>query len=129
VATYAEVFGKLLVFDRDAIALGQYWRYLTGHFVHFTTLHLLSNMIAFSIGLALLYIHKYKKLFSLLLISSFVISIYVQIWESSISIFGGFSGIAYAFIYMGALMAMQQKKTISFIPLAIIILLPVKIRN
>lgn len=36
---------EILIFDRDAIAAGQIWRLVTGHFVHCDSEHLLLNLL------------------------------------------------------------------------------------
>jgi rhomboid family GlyGly-CTERM serine protease len=46
--------GALLIYDRTAIARGEVWRLITGHWVHFSVGHLVTDFIAFSLGIALL---------------------------------------------------------------------------
>ena len=39
-------------YNRDAIANGEYWRLITGHFIHLNNMHLLLNMLG--VGLVLM---------------------------------------------------------------------------
>ena len=43
----APVLGQVLVYDRTAILSGQVWRLITGNWVHFSTNHLVYDLLAF----------------------------------------------------------------------------------
>ena len=98
------------VFDRGAIANGELWRLVTGHWVHSDPLHALWNIAAL-IVLGLLF---ERDLRSLLLMSLFVGTITVDVWlwwgGSSPAYYCGLSGILNSLLIVGLVRYWREYK-------------------
>ena len=83
-----------LIFDRAAILDGQVWRLFTGHWVHFSGSHLLYDLVALAVIGWIIESKSLPRFGSFCLITPFVISIALLVFEPSIAFFGGLSGLA-----------------------------------
>lgn len=98
----------LLRWDRQAITHGEYWRLLTGHFVHLNASHWLLNMMGWVLSWAL-----YVKLMTLrrwlILISaaSIAISLGMFVLNTDLGYYVGFSGTLHAVFIAGALLEIR----------------------
>ncbi|WKD49383.1 rhombosortase [Microbulbifer spongiae] len=114
------------IFDRHALLGGEIWRILTGHFVHFSYIHLLYNLSAFGIVGYMIEKKNYSNLYLLYFFMSLCTSISLLIFKPGMAYYGGLSGIVYGFLYYCALMGIndaQPWKTVSFL---ILFFLPIK---
>ena len=84
--------GELLQYDRLAIASGEVWRLLTGHFVHWSPEHALYSLGTFA-GLGLLLARRDRRLLGWTVLLS-VLSISAALWFTAPEIqqFRGLSG-------------------------------------
>ena len=95
---------RWLIWDRDAINAGQWWRLVSAHVMHVDSRHLVFNMM----GLLLLVDMvcqemTARELASLLLISALGISGSLLHWQSSLQWYVGLSGVLYGLWAAGAL--------------------------
>lgn len=126
-ATYLPGLSSALIFDRDAIIKGEFWRILTGHFVHFSPSHIAYDIFSFGIAGCLIEKSRYPCFSWLILWLALSISMSLLLLEPDMRYYGGLSGISFGALYYCALMGMKESspwRTICFLMLAI---LPIKI--
>ena len=83
----------VLAFDRDALAAGAWWRVVTGHFVHWTTNHLVWDLGAFLV-LGGLIERRSRREFGLTLVSAAAaISAGVWLFAPQLETYRGLSGL------------------------------------
>ncbi len=87
-----------LLYDRQAIFSGQFWRILTGHWVHFSNSHLIYNLMGFAIAGSMIEHRHYPGLALLYVMSSGFIGIGLLIFEPNLDYYAGISGVTYAAI-------------------------------
>ena len=81
-----------LILDRIALSYGEFWRVLTGHFVHFNFDHLFWDLTAFIIfGMVIELMHP-KHLIPSLLLSCAAVSMWVVFGQNEIFAYAGLSG-------------------------------------
>jgi rhomboid family GlyGly-CTERM serine protease len=101
-------FSPSLVFERREIAQGEYWRLVTGHWVHFSVQHLVYNLLALGIAGWLIEWHGFPHFGLLCALSALVIGLSLFVFEPRIQCYGGLSGIATAAIIYLALHSATQ---------------------
>ncbi len=94
----------LLSYQRAAIAAGQYWRILTGHFVHLNLAHAFMN----GAGVVMLAVFLRQELrrrywWAVLVLSPFVISLGLWFRQPDLLAYVGFSGVLHGLLYLGVL--------------------------
>lgn len=82
-----------LEFDRIALARGELWRLLTGHFVHFDASHLAWDAGAFTLLAGLLPAQSLRRWLVLIIGSALFISTGVWMLQPQFEIYRGLSGI------------------------------------
>jgi rhomboid family GlyGly-CTERM serine protease len=82
----------LLQFDRSAIVAGQWWRLLTGNFVHYGWYHLLANLGTFA-ALCWMAVHRSRAVAAVVLLSALAIGIAVFVGAQEITVYRGVSGV------------------------------------
>lgn len=91
-----------LVYDRAAVLAGEWWRIVTGHFVHYSWAHLTNNLMALVPPAWLIETRYRRDGLPLLLGASAAIGIALLIGEPGIAEFRGASGVAFALLgYVG----------------------------
>ncbi len=91
---YADGFGSL----QDSLARGQLWRFITPAFIHFGFMHLLFNSLwIWVLGRRLELYLRWRRYLILFFVSALVANLSQYIW-TGISLFGGMSGVIYAFV-------------------------------
>ena len=96
-------------FDRELIHQGQYWRFVTAHFVHLNFNHLILNLLGLS--LVLLIVDKTWSLWAwlILIISSALIqSICFYYLLTNVSAYVGFSGVIHSLYVAGSVFLLTQ---------------------
>ncbi len=103
---------ELLIYDRDAIAQGQWWRLITGALTHFSMVHLASNLLTLlAIAWPANFLRPHEVL-ALSTLTSLAAGIYLYCAEPSIIYFAGLSGICSA-LYCYAVLRMEQAGRVS----------------
>lgn len=102
-----------LAYLRDAIANGQWWRLLTGHYVHFTLYHALMNAAGLVL-VCLLLLNKQSLLFFCGINIALPVLISLGLWWlfRDIDQYRGYSGVIYGLISAGLVLEWQQNKSI-----------------
>jgi rhomboid family GlyGly-CTERM serine protease len=83
-----------LVYDRPAILSGEIWRMFTGHWVHFSTSHLVYDLLAFGIAGWIIESQKLPHFGWLCLLAPWLISVVLLLFEPQMKLFGGLSALA-----------------------------------
>ncbi len=106
----SQFFQNELVFQRDLIEQGQWWRILSGNLVHANYPHLALNVIGLWI-FSLLFIDSLSvKTFTFsLFFLSFCVGFGLYFFNPELFRYYGFSGILYGLFLIGAIAAIRQK--------------------
>lgn len=100
-----------LNFDRYAINNGQYWRILSGHFLHTNYVHLILN----SVGLCLIWmLHgdyaNYKNFTINFCVLGVGISVLILLFSPHIILYVGLSGVLHGMFVWGSLVDIKHKR-------------------
>ena len=95
-ASASPVLADWLVWDRAAIAAGQWWRLITGHFVHFSLRHLICDALAVGVAGWLIETRAQQSLAFVVLAAALAIDVTIALMCPAVRFYGGLSGIAYA---------------------------------
>jgi rhomboid family GlyGly-CTERM serine protease len=117
----------LLVFDRAAIAHGEWWRLVTGHWVHFTAAHLLYNLVVLAVAGAIVEIRGYGNLAALVLLAAVLIGALLYLAEPGMVRYGGLSGIATAVVMSLALHGLGDRPPWRYLSLIVLAALTAKL--
>lgn len=98
----------MLVFDRQAITQGEWWRLFSGHWVHSDAEHLLWNLGALLVLGTLLEFHARIHVVPLMLVSSLAIDAWLWWFAPELTFYCGLSGILNAL--MSALLYLQWRQ-------------------
>ncbi len=90
--------GSLLVFDREAIAQGEWWRLWTGNLVHFSATHLGYDLLALLVAGVIVERDGAACYAALLAVSALVIGLVVLATLPALRYFGGLSGVVVAVV-------------------------------
>ena len=95
---------ELLRYERAAVLQGQYWRLLTGHFVHGSGQHLLLNAVGLGL-IAALFPREYSVRGWLLILASSIVTIDLGFvfLEPQLEWYVGLSGVLHGALAAGAL--------------------------
>jgi len=100
----------MLVYDRPAILSGEFWRLFTGHWVHFSTRHLIYDTGAFAIAGWMIESRGHKNFGWLCLVSPLLIGISLLLFTPNLARFGGLSGMATAAVTYSALAGLDGER-------------------
>jgi rhomboid family GlyGly-CTERM serine protease len=97
-----------LVYDRSAILSGEVWRMFTGHWVHFSTTHLLYDLLAVGIAGWIIETRRLPHFGWLCLLAPWLISAVLLAFEPQMKYFGGLSALATTAIVYLALFGLHD---------------------
>ena len=98
-----------LVYDRSAILSGEIWRMFTGHWVHFSTSHLLYDSLALAIAGWIIETQRLPNFGWLCLLTPWLISGVLLLVEPHMERFGGLSALAATAVVYLALCGLHEK--------------------
>lgn len=117
---FAESLGAL-AYKRTAIANGQWWRLLSGHFVHFTLYHTAMNAIGLLLVSAVL---LYRQTLFLILSINLCLPIFIGLglwwFHQDIDQYRGYSGVLYGLIAAGLILEWKTNKGLYGIALLLV---------
>ena len=102
-------------YNRDAIANGEYWRLITGHFIHLNDVHLLLNMLG--VGLVLMLFDNVLAIWQwlvVLLASAFIISVLMYFNLPQVQGYVGLSGVIHGLYVLATMQLLAQPKERNF---------------
>jgi rhomboid family GlyGly-CTERM serine protease len=91
-----------LIFDRSAIRQGQWWRWMTGHIVHLSPIHLITDGMAFGVVATILEMVR-PRFWVLLITTGAAISAFLWWALPGLALYGGLSGLAYGLAVYAAI--------------------------
>lgn len=95
---------NLLIYNRNLVLDGQYWRLITGHFLHSNVNHFLLNSAAVALLWALHgEYYNYCNYLMIFITSALICSLGIYWFSSDILLYVGLSGILHGFFVWGAL--------------------------
>ncbi|MEE9491911.1 MAG: rhombosortase [Gammaproteobacteria bacterium] len=123
---FLQSFQSQLIFHREAIHAGEFWRILTGSFVHTNYFHLFLNLagIVFIAFLFKDYL-SVKTFYVSLFLTSLTVGIGLYCFNKPLQWYAGLSGSLYGLYIVSASFALRSKDYISSLP--IIIGIPAKL--
>src|SRR5580692_5128194 len=83
-----------LVYDRAAICSGEIWRMFTGHWIHFSSSHLVYDLLALGVAGWIIEAKGLPHFAPLCLIAPWLISAALLVLEPHLEVFGGLSALA-----------------------------------
>lgn len=100
---------EMLVYDRQAIQVGEVWRLLSGHLVHFSLSHLVGDLLVFGVAGYLIERQLGRQVGWLYLAMDTAIGSALWVLDPALVRFGGLSGLAYGNVfYVAASMAHRR---------------------
>jgi len=99
---------EALVYDRPAILSGEIWRLVTGHWVHFSTGHLLWNAAVLVAAVWIGSRRGYRLIAPLLLVAAAAIGLGLLVLQARLERYGGLSGLAMASTFYVALLGLRE---------------------
>lgn len=119
--------GGSLVYERQAILEGELWRLVTGHLVHFSSLHLAADLLVFGGAGLLIEREQGGRAAYLYLTTAGVIGCALLLFEPQLDRFGGLSGLAYGSVVYLAMSNLRRRGSGSAIALVVLTVLPLKL--
>lgn len=110
-----------LVYDRSAILSGEIWRMFTCHWVHFSTSHLVYDLMALGIAGWIIETQKLPHFGWLCLLTPWLISAILLLFEPQMKLFGGLSALATTSIVYLALFGLHDAAPWRWICLATLV--------
>lgn len=101
---------ELLVYQRDAISDGQWWRLITGHWVHCDSQHLMWDLLGLGVLTLLFEKQPLKLLIGVVSGATLVINIWLWFALPWLEEYCGLSGILNALLGAGLLMFWRQSE-------------------
>jgi len=98
----------LLAYDRHAILSGEWWRMVTGHWVHFSAQHFLYDAAAFGIAGWMIESRNHRNFGWLCALATLIISAAMLLCNPQLQICGGLSGLATAAVVFLALNGLEE---------------------
>lgn len=89
-------WSEALVYDRFAVAHGEVWRLLTGHWVHYSAGHLLADAAALLLGAGLVNGRQTRAWLLTLALAAGLIPVALWVASPDLARYGGLSGLALA---------------------------------
>jgi len=108
-------------YDSDITSSLEFWRLLTGHWVHLNWTHWLLNSLGFVLLVALLRIRwRISYWIKVIIIHSLLISIAMLFLNPQLNWYVGFSGALYGLFMLAAIINIKKDKLMSVLIIAII---------
>jgi rhomboid family GlyGly-CTERM serine protease len=118
---------EALIFRRELIEAGEWWRLATGHWVHFSFSHLFWNGALIGIAGSLLETTDLRRWRRCLACSLGILGPGILLLAPGLSTYAGLSGIAAAFLTTLALSRLEQKTGPAGLWYGLLLALPLKI--
>lgn len=120
---FDQTLSGFLIYNRDAINNGEYWRIISGHLFHTNLQHFLLNGAAL-ILLWGLHGHYYqiKYYLSSFILIAIICSVGMHLFSPDITLYVGLSGVLHGFFIWGALMDIKHGEKTGYLLFAGVVL-------
>ncbi len=98
-----------LVYNREAVGNGELWRLLSGNLVHFSSEHLLKDVLALVVAGAMIEMRGTRHFGLLCTISATLIGVVLYGAQPGVLVYGGLSGVAIAAVAYAALQGAGER--------------------
>lgn len=116
-----------LIYDRAGVSDGKIWLLISGHFVHYTSAHLLLNLIMFiTFGVLMEFYNRYDYV-RLIIFSLFLMALCQQFYLLNMQYYAGLSGLVTAIVTFLAIQKIQTDKTVRSLWAVMLLLIFIKI--
>lgn len=100
-----------LIYDRNLVITGEYWRLITGHFFHSNGNHFMLNSAAVLLLWALHgQYYNHKNYLLVFMTSAIICGLGIDWFSLDIALYVGLSGVLHGFFVWGALMDIKHKE-------------------
>jgi len=127
VASAIPALSRWLVFDRAAIIDGQWWRLMTGNWVHFSTDHLLADAIAVGVAGGLIERQERMRALWFYVAATATVGLAVFFLAPGVAEYGGLSGVACGAVGYLALNEIKRSNARRWVPVLVLALLMTKV--
>jgi rhomboid family GlyGly-CTERM serine protease len=113
---------RALRYQRDALASGEWWRWVTAHFVHLSLAHAVLNVLGLAL-LWMLFARDYSPRAWLLILASAIAAIDLGLWigDSTVLWYVGSSGALHGILAAGALAHLRRREPDGWILAALLV--------
>jgi rhomboid family GlyGly-CTERM serine protease len=106
---------SVLIYQRDAIVAGEWWRIITGNWVHLSANHFAYDVMVFALAGSLIELRGHRGFGWFCVLSPALIGLTVFLAEPGLELFGGLSGMATGAIVLLCLNGLGERNTWSLI--------------
>ena len=118
---------EYLIYDRVALARGEWWRLLTAHLVHYSGAHLLNNLLVLIPAAWLVEERDRSDLVRIVLVSAVAIGVGIFVFESDIARYAGASGLSLALLTYVALHGLAGRIRWRLVCTVLLIIITIKL--
>ncbi|MGB1262763.1 MAG: rhombosortase [Cognaticolwellia sp.] len=105
-----------VIYHRELIDAGEYWRLISGHFLHSNGNHFMLNIAAVALLWALHgHYYSYQNYLGIFVTCALVCSIAMFWFSQDIALYVGLSGVLHGFFVWGALMDIRQHEKTGYL--------------
>jgi len=115
-----------LIYQRHAILAGEWWRILTGNWVHLSWSHFVYDVLVFGLAGAWIELRGYRGFGWFCALSPALIGLAVFVAEPDLELFGGLSGVATGAIVLLCLNGLGERRAWSVICCCILVAIVLK---
>lgn len=120
---FDEQVANVLIYNRDLVTQGQYYRLISGHFLHTNGNHFMLNAAAVILLWALHgQYYNHKNYLMVFLTSATICSLGIHWHSLDIALYVGLSGVLHGFFVWGALMDIKHQEKTGYLLLIGVIL-------
>lgn len=101
--------GSLLELSRPALASGEVWRLVTGHWVHWSADHLFWDAFTFLVAFAIVHAYDRRRLARCLAAATFTVPAAVLAFAPGIQVYRGLSGLDAALYVLAGLLIVEAR--------------------
>lgn len=127
VTFFCQSLSGILVYDRSLILSGEIWRLLSGHLVHFSKGHLLSDLLTFAVAGLIIESRRYPGFALMCIITAVGVGVASLLFLPDMHRYGGLSAIGISAITYLCLFSIKENEPKRWVYLVILLLTVFKI--
>jgi rhomboid family GlyGly-CTERM serine protease len=120
---FDQQLADILIYDRSLATQGEYWRFISGHFLHTNANHFMLNAAAIVLLWALHgQYYSHKNYLVIFMTSAIICGLGMHRYSLDITLYVGLSGVLHGFFVWGALMDIKHREKTGYLLLIGVIL-------